>query len=58
MFETSTTFQDSLFYDVSAWTFPLAFNVNHEFLKKELEVVKSFDEPKGKVTFFRLWILN
>ena len=52
MFETSTNFQDSLFYDVSAWTFPLAFNVNHEFLKKELEVVKSFDEPKGKVSDF------
>ena len=52
MFETSTNFQDSLFYDVSAWTFPLAFNVNHEFLKKELEVVKSFDEPKGKVSNF------
>ena len=52
MFETSTTFEDSLFYDVSAWTFPLAFNVNHEFLKKELDVVKSFDEPKGKVSGF------
>ena len=52
MFETSTNFQDSLFYDVSAWTFPLAFNVNHEFLKKELDVVKSFDEPKGKVSGF------
>ena len=52
MFEKSTTFEDSLFYDVSAWTFPLAFNVNHEFLKKELDVVKSFDEPKGKVSDF------
>ena len=52
MFETSTAFEDSLFYDVSAWTFPLAFNVNHEFLKKELDVVKSFDEPKGKVSDF------
>ncbi len=52
MFETSTNFQDSLFYDVSAWTFPLAFNVNHEFLKKELEVVKSFDKPQGKVSNF------
>ena len=29
MFETRTTFQDSLFYDVSAWTFPLAFNVDY-----------------------------
>ena len=27
MFEKRTTFSDSLFYDISAWTFPLAFNV-------------------------------
>jgi len=26
MFERRTTFQDSLFYDISAWSFPLAFN--------------------------------
>ena len=30
MFDTQTTFNDSLFYDVSAWTFPLAFNVNYD----------------------------
>jgi len=29
MFEKRTTFQDSLFYDVSAWTFPLAFNLDY-----------------------------
>lgn len=29
MFEKRTTFADSLFYDVSAWTFPLAFNVDY-----------------------------
>lgn len=29
MFEKRTTFTDSLFYDVSAWTFPLAFNVDY-----------------------------
>ncbi len=52
MFETSTSFEDSLFYDVSAWTFPLAFNLNYEFLKKELDIVKSFDEPEGKVSGF------
>lgn len=27
IFEESTTFNDSLFYDVSAWTLPLAFNL-------------------------------
>ncbi len=29
IFERRTNFQDSLFYDVSAWTFPLAFNMDH-----------------------------
>ena len=28
MFERRTEFQDSLFYDISAWTFPLAFNLD------------------------------
>jgi len=30
MFEKRTSFQDSLFYDVSAWTFPLAFGLDYE----------------------------
>ncbi|MBZ0326865.1 MAG: zinc carboxypeptidase [Altibacter sp.] len=29
MFEKRTQFQDSLFYDISAWTFPLAFNLDY-----------------------------
>ncbi|NQX77330.1 M14 family metallopeptidase [Gilvibacter sp.] len=29
MFDVRTTFQDSLFYDISAWTFPMAFNLNY-----------------------------
>jgi len=28
MFEKRTQFEDSLFYDISAWTFPLAFNLD------------------------------
>lgn len=32
MFERRTTFKDSLFYDVSSWTFPLAFNVDYNFI--------------------------
>ncbi|WP_026933770.1 M14 family zinc carboxypeptidase [Christiangramia echinicola] len=28
MFERRTEFRDSLFYDISAWTFPLAFNLD------------------------------
>ncbi len=29
IFERRTSFQDSLFYDISAWTFPLAFNQDY-----------------------------
>ncbi len=29
MFEKRTTFKDSLFYDVSAWSLPLAFNMDY-----------------------------
>ncbi|TRZ42750.1 M14 family metallopeptidase [Robertkochia solimangrovi] len=29
MFETRTEFEDSLFYDISAWTFPLAFDLDY-----------------------------
>ncbi|MFK7748887.1 MAG: M14 family metallopeptidase [Kordia sp.] len=32
IFEKRTQFQDSLFYDISAWTFPLAFNVSYNDL--------------------------
>ncbi|MEM9885144.1 MAG: M14 family metallopeptidase [Bacteroidota bacterium] len=34
IFETSTTFKDSLFYDISAWTFPLAFNIEYAPLSR------------------------
>ncbi len=30
MFEKRTEFTDSLFYDISAWTLPLAFNLDYE----------------------------
>jgi hypothetical protein len=32
MFEKRTSFTDSLFYDISAWTFPLAFDLDYEEL--------------------------
>ena len=52
MFDTQTKFDDSLFYDVSAWTFPLAFNLNYDFLKESLEGNKIFEKPEGKVSGF------
>lgn len=33
MFERRTTFVDSLFYDISAWTLPLAFNMDYSELR-------------------------
>ena len=50
IFDTNTNFEDSLFYDVSAWTFPHAFNLNYEYVKEELESNKAILEPQGKVS--------
>lgn len=36
LFETRTTFQDSLFYDVSAWTMPMAFNLDFMALNSKI----------------------
>ncbi len=42
IFEKRTTFKDSLFYDVSAWTLPLAFGLQYqEVSAKELAKIKS-----------------
>ncbi len=58
MFYTQTEFRDSLFYDVSAWTFPLAFNVNYSYtngLNKASvsrligDEVESLEKPEGNV---------
>ncbi|GHA72988.1 M14 family metallopeptidase [Pontibacter akesuensis] len=56
MFEKRTTFQDSLFYDISAWTFPLAFDLEHaalssrNFKGNQLGAkVDSLTLPKGEV---------
>ena len=52
MFEKRTTFQDSLFYDISAWTFPLAFNVDYTetTTAKAGEEIKNLRHLKGYVT--------
>lgn len=50
MFEKRTTFKDSLFYDVSAWTFPLAFNLDYANLTSLSNAgpeVTDFKAPKG-----------
>ncbi|NHF57881.1 zinc carboxypeptidase [Flavobacteriaceae bacterium TP-CH-4] len=52
MFEKRTTFTDSLFYDISAWTFPLAFNVDYSELSSLANAgpeVANFTELAGGV---------
>ncbi|GAB3540304.1 M14 family metallopeptidase [Pontibacter brevis] len=56
MFEKRTTFQDSLFYDISAWTFPLAFDLEHAALSsrnfKQNQLGQKVEEPtfpKGEI---------
>jgi len=44
IFEQNTVFQDSLFYDISAWTFPLAFDLDF----KTLGSTKEVSDYKGK----------
>ncbi|EPR65733.1 M14 family metallopeptidase [Cyclobacterium qasimii] len=36
LFESRTTFQDSLFYDVSTWNMPMAFNLNSLSLSSKI----------------------
>ena len=56
MFEKRTSFQDSLFYDVSAWTFPLAFNLDYEEnestskLGEPFAILKKKEIPKIKIS--------
>lgn len=53
IFEERTTFTDSLFYDISAWTFPHAFGVSSEKVLKKPSVnmtsVSVIEMPTGSV---------
>lgn len=51
MFEKRTQFKDSLFYDISSWTLPLAYGVDYEELKASAtgDKVTDFQIPKGKL---------
>ncbi|AMQ55233.1 M14 metallopeptidase family protein [Algoriphagus sanaruensis] len=51
MFETRTTFQDSLFYDISAWTYPMAFHLDYMALNSRILNLASVSEvDKNKFT--------
>ncbi len=54
MFQKTTSFKDSIFYDISAWTFPLAFNLPFEELGSSIfenelmgSKIKSINLPAG-----------
>ncbi len=56
IFETRNTFTDSLFYDVSAWTMPMAFNVDYMALSSRImnlanvqKLEDGFERRKGTV---------
>jgi len=52
IFEKRTTFKDSLFYDVSAWTLPLAFNLDYiedASLSKSGNLIQDLKTPKSKL---------
>lgn len=51
-FEKRMRFNDSLFYDISTWTLPLAFGVDYEELKSQPalgEKITSIKLPEGKL---------
>lgn len=57
MFDKTTTFNDSLFYDVSSWTLPLAFDLEYQALNSRNysdnllgEQVENPQFPQGQVT--------
>lgn len=50
MFQKRTNFQDSLFYDVSAWTLPLAFNLNYEENESINKLGDQISENKRNIT--------
>ena len=53
MFEKRTKFRDSLFYDVSAWTLPLAFDLPYRYSSNTGNIgqeVNALAFPEGSVT--------
>ena len=50
MFETRKSFKDSLFYDVSAWSFLHSFNLNFTTFKSKKNYKKAqLKKPQGKI---------
>ncbi len=57
LFEKRTTFEDSIFYDVSTWTMPLAFNLDYDVLRSDSKInryakqkIEDNFEPQDRIT--------
>ena len=63
MFETRTEFLDSLFYDVSSWTLPLAFNLDYDLnfngnyskKVKQIKFNKNINIEKSNYAYLMEW---
>ncbi|SEJ28922.1 Zinc carboxypeptidase [Cyclobacterium xiamenense] len=51
MFETRTEFQDSLFYDVSTWNMPMAFNLEYMALSSRILNLAKVEDVSEGLTF-------
>ncbi|WP_162341135.1 M14 family metallopeptidase [Cyclobacterium salsum] len=51
MFETRTEFQDSLFYDVSTWNMPMAFNLNSMALSSRILNLAEVEDVSAGIQF-------
>ena len=54
LFEKNNTYEDSIFYDISSWNFPMAFNIDYRELENANsftgEKVNTFEIPQGTIT--------
>lgn len=53
IFETNTDFQDSLFYDVSTWTLPLAYGLPYEEIDRPDDLMKISEKVETEPVEFR-----
>ncbi|MFO7842734.1 MAG: M14 family zinc carboxypeptidase [Bacteroidales bacterium] len=53
LFEKNNTYEDSIFYDISSWNFPMTFNIDYQELENAGsfmgERVTSFEIPQGTI---------
>ncbi len=57
LFERRTEYEDSIFYDISTWTMPMAFNLDYAEITENYreqqyigEAIEEVEEPVGEIT--------